>query len=138
MAEPEKPTPIRLLILNPQIRRHLREILERNGFQPIILSPLNPSGSLIDCEQAVIFIDWEAEVQFGSAIIRKIKTACPSGGIIFLYDREHRSLIREVMDLGVYGCILDPYDEWEVLTMIKHLLTKRQVKSTSDESLANH
>ena len=33
------------------------------------------------------------------------------------------------MQLGVYGCVLAPYDEWEILTMVKHLLAKKTVKT---------
>ncbi len=28
------------------------------------------------------------------------------------------------MDIGVYACILAPYEEWEVLSMAKYLLLK--------------
>lgn len=138
MAAVPKPTPIRLLVLNEQIRRHLIDILERNDYQPVIISPAEVATALKGCQQPVIFIDWEAEVQFGPAIIRKIKTACREGGIIFLYDREHRNLIREVMDLGVYGCVLAPYDEWEILTMIRHLLSKRTTKLTPQDTTSNN
>lgn len=138
MAAAPKPTPIRLLVLNEQIRRHIIDILERNDYQPVIISPAEVATALKGCQQPVIFIDWEAEVQFGPAIIRKIKTACREGGIIFLYDREHRNLIREVMDLGVYGCVLAPYDEWEILTMIRHLLSKRTTKLTPRDTTSNN
>jgi hypothetical protein len=33
------------------------------------------------------------------------------------------------MQLGVYGCVVAPYDEWEILTMVKHLLAKKTVKT---------
>ena len=33
------------------------------------------------------------------------------------------------MQFGVYGCVLAPYDEWEILTMVKHLLTKKTIKT---------
>jgi DNA-binding NarL/FixJ family response regulator len=124
-----KATPISLLVLNETIRQHLLAILERNNFMPVLIS--NPGELAIELKERtspVIFIDWEAETQYGPAIIMNIKAACKEGGIIFLYDKDHRNLIREVMQLGVYGCILAPYDEWEILTMVKHLLTKKTTK----------
>jgi DNA-binding NtrC family response regulator len=129
-AAPAKPTLINLLVLNETIRQHLLEILERNHFRPVVIS--NPSELASELKESacpVIFIDWEAEMLYGPAIIMNIKAACKDGGIIFLYDKEHRNLIRDVMQLGVYGCVLAPYDEWEILTLVKHLLAKKTVKT---------
>jgi DNA-binding NarL/FixJ family response regulator len=129
MISPSKPTPINLLVLNDVIRQHLLDILERNHFKPVVIStPSELAAELKERTCPVIFIDWEAETLYGPAIIMKIKAACQEGGIIFLYDKDHRNLIRDVMQLGVYGCVLAPYDEWEILTMVKHLLTKKTVK----------
>jgi DNA-binding NarL/FixJ family response regulator len=130
MTSPSKPTPISLLVLNGPIRQHLLGILERNHFKPVVIS--NPGELAVELKERttpVIFIDWEAETQYGPAIIMNIKAALKEGGIIFLYDKDHRNLIREVMQLGVYGCVLAPYDEWEILTMVKHLLTKKTAKT---------
>jgi hypothetical protein len=35
-------------------------------------------------------------------------------------------LIKEAMELGVYACILSPFEEWEVLTMIRNVLTVKK------------
>jgi DNA-binding NtrC family response regulator len=130
VISPSKATPISLLVLNSVIRQHLLDILERNHFKPVLLSnPAELTAELKARTFPIIFIDWEAETQYGPAIIMNIKAACQEGGIIFLYDKDHRNLIREVMQLGVYGCVLAPYDEWEILTMVKHLLTKKNIKT---------
>lgn len=129
MTPPTKPTSISLLVLNDTIRHHLLEILERNNYKAVIIAnPGELAQELKERTSPVIFIDWEAETQYGPAIIMNIKAALKEGGIIFLYDKDHRNLIQEVMQLGVYGCVLAPYDEWEILTMVKHLLTKKTVK----------
>jgi DNA-binding NarL/FixJ family response regulator len=95
----------------------------------VISTPGELAGELKERLSPVIFIDYEAETQYGPAIIRNIKAVLKEGGIIFLYDKDHRNLIQEVMQLGVYGCVLAPYDEWEILTMVKHLLDKKTVKT---------
>ncbi|MGQ9920637.1 MAG: hypothetical protein ACUVRZ_04835 [Desulfobacca sp.] len=130
MMTPGKSTPISLLVLNEGIRQHVLSILERNNFTPVVINSLGELATeLKEHPSPVIFIDWEAETQYGPAIIMNIKAALKDGGIIFLYDREHRNLIQEVMQLGVYGCVLAPYDEWEILTMVKHLLSKKTMKA---------
>lgn len=129
MMTSAKSTPISLLVLNEGIRQHILSILERNHYTPIIITNLGELiAELKEHHTPVIFIDWEAETQYGPAIIMNIKAILKEGGIIFLYDREHRNLIQEVMQLGVYGCVLAPYDEWEILTMVKHLLSKKTIK----------
>lgn len=126
MTSLSKPTPISLLVLNDTIRQHLLGILERNHFKPVVIStPGELTAELKERLSPVIFIDYEAETQYGPAIIMNIKAVLKEGGIIFLYDKDHRNLIQEVMQLGVYGCVVAPYDEWEILTMVKHLLTKK-------------
>ena len=130
MTSSAKPTPINLLVLNEAIRQHLLDILKRNQYKPVVITtPGELAAELKDRTSSVIFIDYEAETQFGPAMIMNIKAASKEGGIIFLYDKDHRSLIREVMQLGVYGCILAPYDEWEILTMVKHVLAKKTAKT---------
>lgn len=130
MTSLSKPTPISLLVLNDTIRQHLLGILERNLFKPVVIStPGELTAELKERLSPVIFIDYEAETQYGPAIIMNIKAVLKEGGIIFLYDKDHRNLIQEVMQLGVYGCVVAPYDEWEILTMVKHLLAKKTVKT---------
>lgn len=130
MTSSPKPTPINILVLNETIRQHLLDILKRNQFKPVVIAnPGELAAELKDPTFSVIFIDYEAETQFGPAMIMNIKAASTEGGIIFLYDKDHRNLIREVMQLGVYGCVLAPYDEWEILTMVKHVLAKKTVKT---------
>ena len=126
---PPQPTAINILVLNETIRQHLLDILKRNQFKPVIIAnPGELAAELKERTSRVIFIDYEAETQYGPAIIMNIKAASKEGGIIFLYDKDHRNLIQEVMQLGVYGCVVAPYDEWEILTMVKHLLAKKTAK----------
>lgn len=126
---PPQPTTINILVLNETIRQHLLDILKRNQFKPVVIAnPGELAAELKERTSRVIFIDYEAETQYGPAIIMNIKAASKEGGIIFLYDKDHRNLIQEVMQLGVYGCVVAPYDEWEILTMVKHLLAKKTAK----------
>lgn len=126
---PPQPTAINILVLNETIRQHLLDILKRNQFKPVVIAnPGELAAELKERTSRVIFIDYEAETQYGPAIIMNIKAASKEGGIIFLYDKDHRNLIQEVMQLGVYGCVVAPYDEWEILTMVKHLLAKKTAK----------
>ena len=56
-----------------------------------------------------------------------INVACPGCNAILLCDQDHRVLIKEAVELGVYACILAPYEEWEVLTMIRNIIAKKKL-----------
>ncbi len=47
---------------------------------------------------------------------------------IMLCDQDHRDLIKEAVEHEVYACILAPYEEWEVLTMIRNIIAKKKLK----------
>jgi len=52
-----------------------------------------------------------------------MKVACPRCRIVLLCDKrhhEHRDIVKEAMDLGIYACLLAPFAEWEVLAMVRH------------------
>jgi AmiR/NasT family two-component response regulator len=84
--------------------------------------------NLRDHDSAIIFFDHETIDSYGPGIYSRIRVACPGGNVILLCDKAHRDLIREAMELGVYACILVPYRDWEVLTILKNILARNRVK----------
>ncbi|MEJ2673164.1 MAG: hypothetical protein P8168_13385, partial [Deltaproteobacteria bacterium] len=32
----------------------------------------------------------------------------------------HRKIIKEAMEIGIYACLLPPYEDWEILTMVSY------------------
>jgi DNA-binding NtrC family response regulator len=131
MISRSKNTPLLLMVSNGQTRNYLLNLLQENDFHPITM--LDPSELLQALKKqhfAIIFVDCKSVTLYGAGIYAKIKVACPRCKIILFGDRSHlsnksyRNLIKEAMDLGVYGCILSPYEEWEVLSMVKHIFMK--------------
>jgi FixJ family two-component response regulator len=113
-----------LLVLDDQVRCGIIELLRKNGFVPIVMSDADESiETLKGKSDGVLFLDWEAVRIFGVGIYTKVRVACQGFRVVLLCDQAHRDLIKEAMELGAYGCILEPYPEWEVLTMVKHILS---------------
>jgi len=52
----------------------------------------------------------------------------PGCNAILLCDQDHRDFIKDTVEHGVYACILTPYDEWEVLTMIRNIIAKKKLQ----------
>lgn len=121
------PTPILLLVANSQTRDYLSRLLAENRYFPLLMTNSgNLLHSLKEKQASIILIDCFAVTSYGARILSKIKVACPSGRIIIfcdkahLCDKAHRELIKEVMDIGVYACILAPYRDWEVLSLVSY------------------
>ena len=87
---------------------------------------------------AIVFVDHEVVNSYGAKIYSRINVACSGCDVILLCDQAHRDLIKEAMELSVYACILAPFKEWEVLTMIRNILAKKkprgQNKSHKDQT----
>jgi len=122
-----KPTPIMLLVGNGRTRDYLSSLLSENNYFPLLMTePEELLRSLKGEEFAIILIDCSAVSSFGTRLLSKIKVACRLCRIIIFCDKEHlcdkrhRELIKEIMAIGVYACILAPYKEWEVLSMVSY------------------
>lgn len=121
------PTPILLLVGNGCTRDYLSNLLSENNYSPLLMTdPEELLRSLKGKEFAIILIDCRAVSAFGTRILSKIKVSCRLCRIIIFCDKEHlcekrhRELIKEILAIGVYACILAPYKEWEVLSMVSY------------------
>jgi superfamily II DNA/RNA helicase len=122
-----KSTPILLLVGNNQTRDYLSRLLAENNYFPLLMT--NPDELLHSLKEnhfAIILIDCSAVTAYGTRILSKIKVACRCCRIIIFCDKKHlcdklhRELIKEVLNIGVYACILAPYKEWEVLSIFTY------------------
>ena len=77
---------------------------------------------------AIVIMDYEVVTSYGRRIYSRINVACPGCKCIMLCDQDHRDLIKEAVEHGVYACILAPYEEWEVLTMIRNIIAKNKLQ----------
>ena len=75
---------------------------------------------------ATVMVDCGAVSVSGAGIISKIKVACRHSRIIIFCDKEHlvdslhRELIKEIIAIGVYACVVAPYKEWEVISLASY------------------
>jgi DNA-binding NarL/FixJ family response regulator len=118
-----------VMVLNDEVRSHILNLLRKNEHFSIGIVPLdeliNPSKRE---SNAIILIDCEGVLAYGVTIISKLKTSCPECKLIVLCSQAHRSMIKRVMELGAYGCIIEPYQEWEFLTMVRLILSGQKIE----------
>ena len=124
-----KQIPILVLIANKKIRSYVMELCKRNNLNPIIGTDFEELVKKIKkMRSAIVIMDYEVVNTYGVRIYSRINVACPGCNAILLCDQKHRGLIQQAVELGVYACILAPYEEWEVLTMIRNIIAKNKLQ----------
>jgi len=124
-----KQIPILVLITNESIRSYVIDLCKRNNLHPLISADLEELVKRIKkMRGAIVIMDYEVVNSYGRRIYSRINVACPGCKAIMLCDQDHRDLIKEAVEHGVYACILAPYEEWEVLTMIRNIIAKNKLE----------
>lgn len=127
LSSPETQTDVFLLVANDDIRHYMRQLCEKNNYHPLITVDLEELATKTKrMDNAIVFVDYEVVNTYGARMYSRINVACPSCDVILLCDRAHRKFIKEAMELGAYASILAPYEEWEVLTIIRNILTGKK------------
>ena len=134
MIAPKKSDPLLLLVLQEPIRSRLFELLRGNGYFPQVAADLGTVLQALKGEDwAPVIVDCEAVTRYGVGIYAKIKVACRYCRVILICDRTHkthREIIREAMEIGIYACLLAPYEDWEVLAMVRYYPRKEGARKT--------
>lgn len=121
------------MIANEKIRRYVIGLCKRNNLRPLIGADLEELVKKIKkMRSAIIIMDNEVVNTYGTRIYSRINVACPGCNAILLCDQDHRGLIKQAMELGVYACILAPYEEWEVSTMIRNIIAKKKLRGRKE------
>ena len=121
--------PILVLIANEKLRNYILELCKRNNLHPLIGADLEELIKKSKTRQSgIVMMDYEVVKSYGARIYSRINVACPGCNAILLCDQDHRDLIKEAVEHGVYACILAPYEEWEVLTMIRNIIAKKKLR----------
>ena len=124
-----KQIPILVLITNEKIRSYVIGLCKRNNLRPLIGADLEELVKRIKkMRSAIVIMDYEVVNSYGMKIYSRINVACTGCKCIMLCDQDHRDLIKEAVEHGVYACILAPYEEWEVLTMIRSIIAKNKLQ----------
>ncbi|MFC1489177.1 response regulator [Thermodesulfobacteriota bacterium] len=122
-------TAILMLVANEKIRNYMLQLCSENDYDCFAASdPEDLVTAIKELGSAIAFVDYEAVDTYGARIYSRINATGTGCNVILLSDKDHKNLIKEAMELGAYACILTPYPEWEVRTMIRNILAKKKLK----------
>lgn len=117
-----------LLILDDDVRTRILSMLEKHdNFKVTIVFPDELSARPKREINSIILIDYLSILTYGITVISRLKSSRPHSKLVLLCSQNERHLIGRVMELGAYGCIVEPYEEWELLAMVSLILSGRRV-----------
>lgn len=132
MAPAQKDIALVLLVGNDNTREYLINLFQEHNYAPVVASdPGDLVQALKGYQYATVFLDCESVPFYGRGIYSKIKVGCPYCRVVLLCDKSHkghRDIIKEAMEIGIYACLLAPFEGWEVLTMVRHSQAKKPPK----------
>jgi DNA-binding NtrC family response regulator len=137
----DKEVAVFLLVSGEKLRDQLLNILQEHHYRPVAMSgPDDLVQALKEYQYATVFLDCEAVSFYGRGIYSKIKVACKSSRVVLLCDKshlKHRDIIKEAMEIGVYACLLAPFEGWEILAMVRHSQAKKPTKKRIKKRLSS-
>jgi len=117
-----------VLVLNAEVRANMLNLLKKREYPSVEIAGLDDLLKLLkEKSTAIVLMDSEAVLAYGAGAVSKVRMACRECRLIFLCSQLNRDLVRQAMGLGAYGCIIEPYAEWELLTMIRPILLDFQL-----------
>ncbi|MCX7822781.1 MAG: hypothetical protein N2260_04985 [Syntrophobacterales bacterium] len=115
--------PIFLLFRTPEVLDYFRDLLRKINQSPISYENATELMDNISSHSKVIaFIEDIVSEEEGTGFYEMILEKCPGAKIILVCKKNRRRLIKDAMEKGGYGSVVEPYDPWEITTMVKHLL----------------
>lgn len=103
-------------------RGFLRECLEREGYEIVILDNGFQLSSLLQGEKFNIFIlNVDTPGVRQRNLLLELNKEKPSRILLIVSERGD-SFLKEAIELGVYGFIYQPFNPAEICTMVSHLI----------------
>ncbi|SFM79250.1 response regulator [Thermodesulforhabdus norvegica] len=122
-AEATDLIPVVIIARNMAIVKRLKSILDHEGKKSVHFSdPFDFCREMKGTTRSVVFLESGFVREYGRILYERLFRVCPFLKIVLVCSPEDRDLIKEAMENGVYGCVVEPFDAWEVSTMLRHLL----------------
>ncbi|ROQ93420.1 response regulator [Desulfosoma caldarium] len=119
----KEPSKVYLWVSRGEVRAHVLETLAHAGAPTESVESFSAlMERLAEVDHAIVILDSEAIHRHGPTIYGRLRAACKTCRVILLCAQDSRGLIREAMEAGVYGCVVEPYAPWEIQTMVRHIL----------------
>jgi DNA-binding NarL/FixJ family response regulator len=111
------------------IRTLLKRILETAGYIALQAGNAAEVRELLEThEVALILCDVMMPGESGLDLIRFVKTAYPETGIVMVTAVDDQEIAQAILDVGVYGYIVKPFDMSQIIITVGNALMLRELE----------
>ncbi len=116
---------VRILVVDDEgpIRRLLRKFLEEAGFATRLAESVAAARLELDTAQFdLVLCDLDMPGESGLELLRYLKTSCPDTGRVMVTGTSDPEIAGEILEIGVYGYILKPFNRSILLITVQNAL----------------
>ena len=111
------------------IRSLLRRILEKDGYQCTTVSDVKEARtSMKETHFDLLLSDIKMPGESGIDLIRRVKTKYPDTAVVMVTVIDDQETARVVLKMGIYGYIIKPFDENQILISVANALRRRELE----------
>jgi len=122
---------VNILVVDDEsaVRFLLKQILERNGYACLLAENAREARARMS-EQSfhLMLCDIQMPEESGLELARHVLTRTPDTAVVMVTVIEDQETAKEVLDLGVYGYLLKPFDENQLLISVANALRRRELE----------
>jgi DNA-binding NarL/FixJ family response regulator len=121
----------KILIVDDEeaIRSLLKRLLERNGYPCTLASDARRARRIIaDEDFDLILCDIQMPGESGFELARFFTSEYPNTAVVMVTVIEDQETAKSVLEMGVYGYVLKPFDENQILITIVNALRRRELE----------
>jgi DNA-binding NarL/FixJ family response regulator len=111
------------------IRSLLRRILEKNGYHCITVSDVKEARtSMKETHFDLLLSDIKMPGESGIDLIRSVRTKYPDTAVVMVTVIDEQETAKTVLKMGIYGYIIKPFDENQILISIANALRRQELE----------
>lgn len=121
----------KILIVDDEasVRSLLRRILEKNGYNCIAASSAKEARTFLKEKYFDLLLsDIKMPGESGIELVRYVASNYPDTAIIMVTVIEDQETASSILNLGVYGYIIKPFDENQILISVANALRRRELE----------
>jgi len=121
----------RILIVGDEepIRILLKRMLEKTGHSIFLAAEASQALKRLEEEDiALVLCDLVMPGESRLDFIRFVKAAYPDTGIVMVTAVDGQEITRKILDVGVYGCIIKPFDISQIIMTVENALRRRELE----------
>ncbi|MBW1962231.1 MAG: DNA-binding response regulator [Deltaproteobacteria bacterium] len=132
METEERHSPAILVVDDEETVRNLLErMLRRNGYECELAADARQARHVLESRHFDLMLcDLKMPGESGLDLARYVSEAFPDTAIVMVTVIEDRQTAKAALDMGVYGYVIKPFDENQIIIAVANALRRRELEIT--------